>query len=165
MELLPAYWQQTNVPRSSNNGDLSLNFSLKLSNRALQHDWRQPEHLNQIILPVAHEETKRDIRHMMASKENSRKTNKSGPEQDKNAEWGRQHKMGQQKAGAHCSTCGMAWWEGIAIHRECGKHVHTVMCRTSSPYYSFHHTDQDQVQNQGWKINYENVSQANLYPT
>lgn len=54
---------------------LSLNFSVKLSHRALQHDWRQPENLNQIILPVAHEETEHHICHIMASKENPRKTN------------------------------------------------------------------------------------------
>lgn len=113
--------------------------SLHLTNHVLQRSWWQPKCLHQVVLAVAHKEAKGHICDVVAPKKDPGETNKNCPEHDKDTQWSSKDQVGQQKTGAHSSPSSMAWWEGVAVHRERGKHVHAVMGRTPATHHGFNY--------------------------
>ena len=103
-------------------------FELKqLSHHPLEGLRGEPQHLHQVVLPVAHPEPKHHISHIVPAQHHSAQPHQADPQQDQDPQRGGQHEVSQEKTSAHGGTGGMAGREGVAVHRKGGEHVHAIM--------------------------------------
>lgn len=106
----------------------------------------EPQYLHQVVLEVAHPKPEQHVGNIVSAQQHAAKPHQPHPQQDQDPQRCSQHQVSQQEAATHGGSGGVAGGEGVAVHREGGKHVHLVMSRPPSTHHRFDYADQDEVQ-------------------
>lgn len=94
---------------------------------------------------------------MMPSKHYARQTNTAAECKDEDCKTLLYNFVNEKKSHHGC-PCGMARREGEKIHRDCGKHVHSVVGWPSSSKHQLCHANHNQIKDQYCKREQKNQS-------
>lgn len=111
---------------------------------------RHPQPFHQAVLAVAHGQAKAHICHIVSGEQQPGQAHQGGPAHNQNPHGGCVHDLCEEEAGTHGGSWGMAWGEGVSLHKEGREDVRAVLCRRPTSDQGLDSSDQQKVQRESY---------------